>query len=286
MGIVPIFRFLYGSFVILISFGPVLSQRNFYDILGVSRDASQGSIKKAYKRKAMEWHPDKNRAHDAQERFREIAAAYEVLSDPNRRREYDNPTPDFEFDFGGFHFTDPNELFKDFFGGGDPFKMFNDVFAGVDSMFGEIDVNHVFEETGNAQRGIFDSFFDIGFGDAFFGGTNSPGNPHMEVFGSPSPDGYGQHETIGEGDGCSAEFAVGEEPGDTHVDHVSGSACCNALPQSSPTGRAGCCQRCVQSQSCQLFVWQPSVGSCWLLRWKDGASRVTIRTSDRITGIL
>src|SRR5881227_1926547 len=64
--------------------------RDYYDVLGVSRDAGEAAIKKAFRRLARELHPDVNR-HDpqAEEKFKEAAEAYEVLSDPDRRATYD-----------------------------------------------------------------------------------------------------------------------------------------------------------------------------------------------------
>src|SRR6516225_11974165 len=66
------------------------STRDYYDILGVSRDADDTTIKKAFRRLARELHPDVN-THDpqAEEKFKEAAEAYEVLSDPDRRATYD-----------------------------------------------------------------------------------------------------------------------------------------------------------------------------------------------------
>jgi molecular chaperone DnaJ len=61
----------------------------FYDLLGVSRDASEAEIKKAYRKLAMEYHPDRNPAADAEARFKEITEAYEVLRDPQKRSAYD-----------------------------------------------------------------------------------------------------------------------------------------------------------------------------------------------------
>src|SRR5690242_18840392 len=63
--------------------------RDYYEVLGVSREASETEVKKAFRRLARELHPDVNQAPDAEERFKEAAEAYEVLSDAERRRTYD-----------------------------------------------------------------------------------------------------------------------------------------------------------------------------------------------------
>lgn len=126
--------------------------QDYYTILGVSKNASASEIKTAYRKNALKWHPDKNRAPEAEAKFKEINQAYEVLADPKKREAYDqygheaftrqgfgragaggpsgqsyqsgpfsytysssgggNP---FEgFDFGGF--SDPFDIFEQFFG--------------------------------------------------------------------------------------------------------------------------------------------------------------------------
>lgn len=96
------------------------TKRDYYDVLGVGRNASQDEIKKVYRRLAMQYHPDRNKDHGAEERFKEINEAYEVLSDPNKRASYDRfghmggqgfGPRGFE-DFGGF-----GDIFDTFFGG-------------------------------------------------------------------------------------------------------------------------------------------------------------------------
>ena len=66
-----------------------LASESHYDVLGVSRDASAAAIKKAYRKAALEWHPDKNPAPDAEARFVRIGQAYEILGDEAARRNYD-----------------------------------------------------------------------------------------------------------------------------------------------------------------------------------------------------
>jgi len=63
--------------------------KDFYKILGIAKGASDDDIKKAYRKQALKWHPDKNKAANAEEKFKEVAEAYEVLSDPKKREIYD-----------------------------------------------------------------------------------------------------------------------------------------------------------------------------------------------------
>ncbi|KAF3688616.1 DnaJ -like protein subfamily B member 9 Microvascular endothelial differentiation gene 1 protein [Channa argus] len=67
----------------------ILAKKDYYDILGLPKEATERQIKKAFHKLAMKYHPDKNKSPDAEVRFREIAEAYEILSDAKRRREYD-----------------------------------------------------------------------------------------------------------------------------------------------------------------------------------------------------
>ncbi len=66
-----------------------MSKRDLYEVLGLSRDASERDVKKAYKRLAMKYHPDRNKGDDADEKFKEVKLAYEVLTDPQKRAAYD-----------------------------------------------------------------------------------------------------------------------------------------------------------------------------------------------------
>jgi DnaJ-class molecular chaperone len=66
-----------------------MSKRDYYDVLGVSRSADDSAIKSAYRKLARQYHPDVNKAPDAESKFAEASEAYEVLSDPEKRRKYD-----------------------------------------------------------------------------------------------------------------------------------------------------------------------------------------------------
>src|SRR4051794_25858837 len=95
---------------------------NHYDVLGVSRDASTEEIKKAYRKLARKLHPDVNPGEEAAEKFKQVSHAYEVLSDPQKRRIYDTTGNENGTDTGfggaysgsGFAFQD---IFETFFGG-------------------------------------------------------------------------------------------------------------------------------------------------------------------------
>jgi len=89
--------------------------RDLYEILGISRTATQEEIRKAYRRLARELHPDSSGDPATEERFKEVTAAYEILSDPNKRERYDL------YGRGGpeaFPFADISEIFEAFFGTG------------------------------------------------------------------------------------------------------------------------------------------------------------------------
>src|SRR5690606_12134307 len=106
------------------------NQRDYYEILGVARDADADTIKKAYRKLAMQFHPDKNPGNpEAEEKFKEAAGAYEVLSDSDKRARYDRfGHAAFSGGMGGRGgggyqdvediFANFGDIFGDFFGGG------------------------------------------------------------------------------------------------------------------------------------------------------------------------
>lgn len=140
-----------------------MAQKDFYEVLGVAKTATPEELKKAYRKMALEWHPDRHREDKkkAEEKFKEINEAYEILSNPDKRAAYDqfghsafeqggmgaggpfgggfeqgrtyrqgpftytyynsggNGGPGFDFDLGGF--SDPFEIFEQFFGTTSPF---------------------------------------------------------------------------------------------------------------------------------------------------------------------
>jgi molecular chaperone DnaJ len=106
-----------------------MANSDYYQVLGVNRDASDSDIKKAYRKLAIQYHPDKNPGDkEAEEKFKEISAAFDVLKDPEKRAKYDQFGHDAfrgGYSSGG---VDPFDLFKDVFGGGGNSGGFGSIF--------------------------------------------------------------------------------------------------------------------------------------------------------------
>ncbi len=119
--------------------------KDFYEVLGVSKNASAAEIKSAYRKLALQWHPDKNKSPEAEAKFKEINNAYSVLSDEKKRQMYDqvghqryNQTGGPSSAGGGFGGQDPFSYYSNMggqsvnfdFGGVDPFDIFEQFFGG------------------------------------------------------------------------------------------------------------------------------------------------------------
>mmetsp|Transcript_38369 Transcript_38369/g.98778 ORF Transcript_38369/g.98778 Transcript_38369/m.98778 type:complete len:230 (-) Transcript_38369:6-695(-) len=125
-------------------------EQSYYEILEVSKTASQADIKKAYRKAALKWHPDKNpdNKEEAEKKFQEVAEAYEVLSDEEKRKQYDTfGSAGGASSGGGYgsnfragadafrthfktHFRKADDIFKEAFGDEDPFANFFKGFGG------------------------------------------------------------------------------------------------------------------------------------------------------------
>ena len=108
-----------------------MSKRDYYEVLGVSKSASESEIKKAYRKMAIKYHPDKNPDNKkAEEKFKEAAEAYDVLSNPDKKQRYDQFGHAGMGNRGGFgggggmNMDDIFSQFGDIFGGGGGFEFF------------------------------------------------------------------------------------------------------------------------------------------------------------------
>eukprot|EP01004_Peranema_trichophorum_P005321 NODE_4185_length_1211_cov_76.835478_g3687_i0.p1 GENE.NODE_4185_length_1211_cov_76.835478_g3687_i0~~NODE_4185_length_1211_cov_76.835478_g3687_i0.p1 ORF type:complete len:313 (-),score=86.67 NODE_4185_length_1211_cov_76.835478_g3687_i0:218-1156(-) len=165
---------------------PADDGEDYYKVLGLKKDASQKDIKKAYRKLAMKWHPDKNpdNKEESEEKFKKIAEAYQVLSNDEKRKEYDmygKAGPGgMPGGASGFQFS----------GGMDPFDIFNTFFQSGGNQGGNVKFSFSTNgnRPGNARQQNFGGFqggdpFGGMFGNMFGGGGDgSAGNP----FGGPT----------------------------------------------------------------------------------------------------
>ncbi len=141
-----------------------VTYRDYYKILGVERNATQEEIKKAYRRLAREYHPDRNSSPDAAEKFKEINEAYQVLGDPEKRKKYDQLGAGWQ---DGSPFEPPPGWEP--FGGGGGFRVhvgnmedLGDILGGLGGAAG--------------SGGTFSDFFEMLFGNLGFGGGAAGGS--------------------------------------------------------------------------------------------------------------
>lgn len=175
--------FLIISAICLITCICDVANEDFYKRLGVNKNASNEEIKKAYRKLAKIYHPDKNKDPQAEKNFQKIAEAYQTLSDPEKRRRYDLGGANFQsfqstqgsgdtFSFRGFHFGDFEDIASQFadmsFFGGRKRSRF-----GGDSNF------KIFEDTSDSfyEEPIFERN-SFGSGRSYFGEQFGGGNVH------------------------------------------------------------------------------------------------------------
>ena len=101
-----------------------MNKKDYYEVLGVSKNATDEEIKRAFRKLAKEYHPDVNKEPGAEEKFKEIGEAYAVLSDPNKRKQYDQ--------FGHAAFQNGGA------GGGSGFGSFSGVDIDLDDILGDL----------------------------------------------------------------------------------------------------------------------------------------------------
>ncbi|NNF16628.1 MAG: DnaJ domain-containing protein, partial [Gammaproteobacteria bacterium] len=154
--------------------------KDYYDVMGVSRDATQDEIKRAYRKLARKYHPDVSTATDAEARFKEIGEAYEVLKDPEKRTAYDqlganwkagqdfNPPPNWD---QGFEFHSSHT------GGGGQFSDFFEQLFGRRGTGGASPAYGSFDSRGEDTR----ARVSIGLEDAFHGATRTLTLKHTEM---------------------------------------------------------------------------------------------------------
>ena len=181
-----------------------MSKRDYYEVLGISKSASKEEVKKAFKKLAMQYHPDRNKASDAEDKFKEINEAYEILSDDDKRKQYDTfghagANQGFN-NFSGFgNFNDLNDIFETFFGGGRSYNSnaprrgqdFQSVIriSFLDSLFGR-EIHQKLQKYENGKNNKVDTTITIPEGIKHgqslilrgFGGPGQNGGPNGDMY--------------------------------------------------------------------------------------------------------
>ena len=156
------------------------NKRDYYEVLGVPKGASVDEVKKAYRKLAMEYHPDRNKAADAEEKFKEISEAYAVLSDDQKRQKYD------QFGHAGMEGYSQSDIFNNF-----------DIFR--DMGFGN-----------------YDNLFDMFFGRSARGGQGNRGNNlgyDLQIDLKEAAFGCEKEIVIPRMEGCDTCSGTGAKPG-------------------------------------------------------------------------
>ena len=199
-----------------------MKYQDYYQILGVSRDADKSDIKQAYRKLARQYHPDVNKDANAEEKFKEVNEAYEVLKDSEKREAYDRFGANWkhgqQFDesgFGGFQGG-----FQGGFSGGDFSDFFESIFGGGFQQPG----GSPFQQRPRQRRGADQQLkLDITLEEAFNGGTKTiqfakaPGSPEMKKLKINIPKGVSSGQKIRLAKQGQAS-ASGGEPGDLYLE--------------------------------------------------------------------
>jgi len=163
-------------------------KRDYYEILGVARDADEQTIKKAYRKLALQYHPDRNpdNVEESTEKFKEISEAYEVLSDTRKRQIYDQGGYDAlnnKFDTSGFMHEDPFAMFNQFFSQFADEPMFRNFGHGFPSSHSSQNRDHQSRSRDPFGFGFSSSFFGGGGGgDDIFSSFGNMGGTSSSVF--------------------------------------------------------------------------------------------------------
>jgi curved DNA-binding protein len=194
---------------------------DYYQILGVSRDAEKSDIKKAYRKLARKYHPDVNQAATAEDKFKEINEAYEVLKDADKRQAYDRFGADWkhgqQFDGGGFQ---GGNYSSGGFSGGDFSDFFESIFSGAQQQPGGSPFQHGRQQPRGADLQLK---LDISLEEAFNGGSKTiqfakaPGATEMKKLKITIPKGVSGGQKIRLGKQGQAS-PYGGESGDLYLE--------------------------------------------------------------------